>query len=80
MIVKVLTRLLGTLTWKLVIDTLEAVLGRIKWAVILERLLTRVLVAMLDWVASFKTNTLTQETVADLKEQLLKNGLKKAEE
>ena len=80
MIAKVLTRLLGTLTWKLVIDTLEAVLGRIKWAVILERLLTRVLVALLDWVASLNTNTLTQETVADLKEQLLKNGLKKAEE
>ncbi len=80
MIAKLLTRLLGTLTWKLVMDAAEAIMGRIKWAVILERFLTRVLVALLDWVAGMSTNTLTQATVADIKEQLLRNGLKKAEE
>ncbi len=80
MMTKLLTRLLGTLTWKIALDAIEAVMGRIKWGIILERFLTRLVVTALDWLAAKSTNTLTQETVADFKNQLLANGLRKADD
>ncbi|GEM_PF-1919755 len=68
------------LSWKLVLDAISAVLGRIAWPIILERLFTRIAVATLNKLAAMKSNRLSQQTVDDIKAQLLKDGLKKAVE
>ncbi len=86
MIMKAIKALLAVLagstglSWKLVLDVLSALLGRIAWPIILERLFTRMAVSLLDKLAAMSTNRLTKETVADFKAQLLKDGLKKAVE
>ena len=55
--------MLSALTWKLVADTFSAVVGRITWTVVLERLLTRGLVATLRWLKELSTNDVVDETV-----------------
>lgn len=72
--------LLSGITWKLIADAFAALLGRIDWPIIIERLVTRVVVAGLDKLASMNTNRLLTETVADFKNQLQADGLKKANE
>jgi len=53
----------SALTWQLVADTFSAVMGRITWTVVLERLLTRGLVATLRWLKELSTNDVVDETV-----------------
>lgn len=48
------------------------------WAVIMERLLTRVLVVCLKWLASLSTNQLWVDTVNDFLSVLKGSGLKEA--
>lgn len=76
----ILRSLLGGLTWKLAGDVTAAVLGRIRWTVVLERLLTRMLVATLRWIKELSTNDVVDETVDDIIEQLKDKRLAKADE
>jgi hypothetical protein len=68
------------LTTKLVIDVLTAIIGKVAWTVVLERLLTRVLVGCLKWIATLTTNEVVQDTVKDIVAQLRGKGLAKAGE
>lgn len=70
----------GALTWKLVSDSLSAVIGRIGWTVVLERLLTRILIASLRWLKGLSTNDVVDETVDDIVKQLQGKRLAKASE
>ena len=76
----IIRSLLGGLTWKLAGDVTAAVLGRIRWTVVLERLLTRMLVATLRWIKELSTNDVVDETVDDIIEQLKDKRLAKADE
>lgn len=76
----IIRSLLGGLTWKLAGDVTAAVLGRIRWTVVLERLLTRMLVATLRWIKELSTNDVVDETVDDVIEQLKDKRLAKADE
>ena len=58
--------LLNTLLVKLTQEALLALVGRLPWAAIIERLVSRVVVAGLRKLASMSSNSLTQETVNDL--------------
>ena len=68
----------NSLTWKLLVDAISALIGRIGWKIIVERLITRLVVAGLRKLASMTTNKLMKETVEEIVNQLLKDGLKKA--
>lgn len=57
---------------------LEAIMGRLKWSIILERLITRVLVLCLTWLASLSTNRIYQDTVNDILKDFQNRGLTKA--
>ncbi len=70
----------NSLTWKLLVDAISALIGRIGWKIIVERLITRLVVAGLRKLASMTTNKLMKETVEEIVNQLLKDGLKKARE
>lgn len=70
----------GSLSWKLVIDILSAILGRIAWPIILERLLTRLIISFLNWLKDTSTNDVTKATVEDIRDQLVKARLPKARE
>lgn len=67
------------LTTKLVVDVLTAIIGKVAWTIVLERLLTRVLVGCLKWLASLTSNEVVQSTVKDIVVQLRSKGLAKAE-
>jgi hypothetical protein len=67
------------LTTKLVIDVLTAIIGKVAWTIVLERLLTRVLVGCLKWLATLTTNQVVNDTVKDIVIQLRSKGLAKAE-
>ncbi|HBA34849.1 MAG TPA: hypothetical protein DCZ12_12010, partial [Gammaproteobacteria bacterium] len=66
------------LTIKLAIDTFLAIAGRIAWPIIIERFVTRLVVAGLEYLASKNTNTLATETARDIRAELVKSGLPKA--
>lgn len=70
----------GGLTWKLAIDILAAILGRIAWPIILERLLTRLVISFLNWLKDTSTNDVTKATVEDIRDQLVRARLPKAKE
>jgi len=70
----------GGLTWHLVFDTLAAILGRIAWPIIIERLLTRLIISFLNWLRDITTNDVTQATVEDIRDQLVRARLPKAKE
>ena len=72
--------ILKSLTLKLLKDAFSAVLGRISWRVIGERLATRLVVALLRKLQSMTSNRLVKETVDDFLNQLQADGLKKANE
>lgn len=76
----ILRGLVGGLTWKLIADIISAVLGRINWTVVLERLLTRLLVSVLRWIKELSTNDVFDETVDDIISQLKEKRLAKADE
>ncbi|WP_221800520.1 hypothetical protein [Oceanobacter mangrovi] len=75
-----ITKLLGTLTWKLFADAISALIGRIGWQIIIERMVTRIVVAGLRQLESMTSNRLVTETVDDIIKQLQADGLKKANE
>lgn len=70
----------GSISWKLVMDILAAILGRIAWPIIVERLLTRLIISFLNWLKDTSTNDVTKATVEDIKDQLVKARLPKARE
>ena len=70
----------GGLTWKLAIDIFAAILGRIAWPIILERLLTRLVISFLNWLKDTSTNDVTKATVEDIRDQLVRARLPKAKE
>lgn len=76
----ILRGLVGGLTWKLIADIISAVVGRINWTVVLERLLTRLLVSVLRWIKELSTNDVFDETVDDIISQLKEKRLAKADE
>lgn len=75
-----LKALISSITWKLIQDAAAAVLGRIKWGIILERLFTRLAMAFLRKLADMSSNKLLHETLDDFARQLEADGLKKAGE
>lgn len=75
-----LKALISSITWKLIGDAAAAVIGRIKWGVILERLFTRLAMAFLRKLADMSSNRLLHETVDDFAAQLQATGLPKAGE
>lgn len=72
--------ILKSLTVKLFKDALSALLGRIAWNILVERLVTRIVVAGLRKLQSMTTNRLVKQTVDDILNQLQADGLKKANE
>lgn len=68
------------LTVKLVVDVLTAIIGKVAWTVVLERLLTRVLIGCLKWISTLTTNQVVHDTVKDIVGQLKSKGLAKAGE
>lgn len=67
---------------KILLSTLKDVglkfIEKTPWAIIMERLLTRVLVMCLKWLASLSTNKLWVDTVNDFLQVLKSSGLKEA--
>lgn len=59
-------------------DVLKKFVEKTPWSIIVERLLTRVLVFSLKWLASLSTNQLWVDTVNDLLSSLQGQGLKEA--
>ncbi len=76
----ILKPLLSALTKDLIVDTFQAVLGRVQWAVVLERLLTRLLIALLRWIKRLSTNDVVDETVDLIAQMLEEKRLVKAKE
>ncbi len=76
----ILKPLLSALTKDLIADTFQAVLGRVQWAVVLERLLTRLLIAFLRWIKRLSTNDVVDETVDLIAQMLEEKRLVKARE
>lgn len=72
--------ILKSLTLKLFQDAFSALLGRIGWRIIVERLVTRIVVAGLNKLVAMTSNQLIQQTVDDMIKQLKQDGLKKADE
>lgn len=72
--------LLKSLTLKLFKDAVSALLGRIAWKILVERLVTRMVVAGLRKLQSMSSNRLVKQTVDDFLNQLQADGLKKANE
>ena len=72
--------LMSAITGQLIADTARAVLGRIQWPVVLERLLTRAVIAGLRWLARISTNTVVDETVELIATMLEEKKLVKAKE
>lgn len=58
--------LLNTLLIKLTQEAALALIGRLPWAAIIERLVSRIAVTGLRKLASMSSNSLTQETVEDM--------------
>lgn len=75
-----LTGLFSTLTWHLIKDTLHAILRRIAWPIVLERLLTRLIIHSLRSLARLSSNTLVDDTVEHIAAQLEQHQLPKATE
>ncbi|MCY0966148.1 hypothetical protein [Parathalassolituus penaei] len=76
----IIKTLASAVSWQLLQDTLTAVLGRIQWTVVLERLLTRVLIGLLQWVKGLSTNDVVDETVDLIAAMLEQKRLLKATE
>lgn len=72
--------LLSAVTKDLIIDTAQAVLGRVQWAVVLERLLTRLTINGLRWIQRLSTNDIVDETVDLIASMLEQQRLAKAKE
>ncbi|WP_028294272.1 hypothetical protein [Oceanobacter kriegii] len=72
--------ILSALTKDLIIDTVQAVFGRIQWAVVLERLLTRLMISFLRWIQRLSTNDVVDETVELIASMLEEKRLAKAKE
>ncbi len=67
-----------SITFKLLGDMVLALLMKIGWRVIFERLLTRVMVGCLNWLARLNTNKIWQATVNDILKDFQDRGLTKA--
>lgn len=76
----IIKTLAGALSWQLLQDTFTAVVGRIDWAVVLERLLTRLIIGLLHWVKRLSTNDVVDETVDLIAAMLEEKRLAKARE
>jgi hypothetical protein len=63
---------------KLTVDLFSALVGRIGWNIILERLLTRIMVGCLNWLVTLSTNSIYQATVNDILKDFKDRGLLKA--
>ena len=63
---------------KLAGDIALALVMRIGWKVILERLITRVLVGCLKWLATLSTNRIYKATVTEILKDFESRGLTKA--
>lgn len=72
--------LLSAVTTDLIIDTAQAVLGRIQWPVVFERLLTRLIINGLRWIQRLSTNDVVDETVDLIASMLEQKRLAKAKE
>ena len=70
----------GGITLKLIVDILLAIVGRIAWPIIIERLLTRLIMQALTWLESVSTNDITKATVEDIRDQLIARRLPTAAE
>ena len=64
--------------FKMLGDIGLAMLFKIGWRAIFERLLTRVLVGCLNWLASLSTNQIYKATVTDILKDFQDRGLVKA--
>ncbi len=64
--------------FKMLGDIVLAMLMQIGWRVIFERLLTRVMVGCLNWLASLSTNQIYKATVTDILKDFQGRGLVKA--
>lgn len=67
--------LLKTVVFKLLKEALFSLFGRLPWAVLVERLVSRVAIAGLRKLASMTTNTLDDETVEDVIKSLRRPDL-----
>ena len=67
-----------SVVFKMLGDIALAMLMQIDWRVILERLLTRVMVGCLNWLASLSTNQIYKATVTDILKDFQDRGLVKA--
>lgn len=72
--------LFSAFTWQLITDALSAVLRRIKWTVVLERLITRAIISGLRWLEKMDTNDVLGETVELIANMLEEKRLVKAKE
>ena len=66
------------LTKALVVEVVAAIFKRIAWKIVLERFLTRVLVACLVRIKGLNTNQIYQGTVNSIIKQLNEGGLTQA--
>jgi hypothetical protein len=76
----IIKTLASAISWQLLQDTATAVLGRIQWTVVLERLLTRLLISLLHWIKRLSTNDVVDETVDLIAAMLEEKRLAKARE
>jgi hypothetical protein len=79
-----ISRLLGSLggsvqlMFTLIGECLQALLGKIQWVIVLERLLTRLVVALLKWLKHLSSNQLVDDTLEDILNGLRQQGLREA--
>lgn len=64
--------------WLLFYETLKAILLQLPWRIVLERFLTRLVVALLKWLKSLSSNLVVDETIKDILYALRKKGLPQA--
>ena len=81
---KLISRLMGSLggsvqlIFTLIGECLQALFGKIQWVIVLERLLTRLVVALLKWLKHLSSNQLVDDTLEDILNGLRQNGLPEA--
>ena len=63
------------IVWKLLAETVMAMLGRIDWKVVIERLVSRCISKGLRWFEESDSNSLAVGTAADVLRQLKRKDL-----
>lgn len=69
---------LGKIVLNMVLDTLKAMVLKLDWKIVIERVLSRIIVVALKWVKGLSTNEVSEEVADSIMSQMRDKGLVKA--